>query len=547
MTKPFDRKTAWQEIAVFIIATAVLTLGSVVLLWQATLAWELQNLQKAGRHIPLDTSIPYIILIAGLIFSLTITSILFLFRTTRSQNLQLKNANKELVEKEEQQKFLSEISQILLGTMDFEDRLQMITNATVPKVADICVLSLIDDDEVRFKSMSIQDQTKLDLLKSFSFHYNPMSEKPNSEKLYSEDRYSIAHVIRTGKPLLVEDVEDEVLQQPFADQEQRRRIRLFGVGSYVVIPLVVRNQIIGTLALSMSNSGRRFSKRDLGFVESIAARCATAIDNAKLYMEAQQAVKLRETVLSIVSHDLMNPVSTIDMAIQILDHEEAPDQKVIAMIASSVRSSTKAMQRLISDLLDFGRVQSGNFKVDLKSIQTETIIDEVLVSMSERFKENGIQLIVDISKSASTLYGDRGRMIQVLWNLLGNAVKFTPRGGRVWLNCHTVGNQVEFSVADTGPGLHPADIEKVFDRYWQARESAGHGGSGLGLSIAKGIVEAHGGKIWVESELGKGCRFCFTIPISKPLQDSPKPDKAASTRPAPPSTDLLTKDIGTFT
>jgi len=176
------------------------------------------------------------------------------------------------------------------------------------------------------------------------------------------------------------------------------------------------------------------------------------------------------------------------------------------------------MLRLISDLLDFGKIEAGTFAIEKSEVVVKSIVDTAFETISYQAQDKEVSLIADIADGLSPLICDRDRVIQVLWNLLGNAIKFTPPGGVVRLLAGKgVNGGLQFTVADSGPGIARDELARVFDRFWQAAETATMG-CGLGLAIAKGIIESHGGEMWVESELGHGARFHFTIPSSNAPQ-----------------------------
>jgi len=235
--------------------------------------------------------------------------------------------------------------------------------------------------------------------------------------------------------------------------------------------------------------------------------------------KAQEAVKNREEVLAIVSHDLKNPLTAIALIGQVLQNLKEPDLDTTHDLANRIHFLVKHMQRLIGDLIDFSKIQAGVLSIEKYG---EKPIDFVLpiVEMIRASAEKKHQYLdVDIPSNLPEIECDSYRVGQVITNLLGNAIKFTRNQGTVRLRATQEGQDVLFCVSDSGPGISKEVLPKIFDRFWQAEE-AKNLGSGLGLYIAKGLVEAHGGRIWVDSEVGKGSRFYFTIPLAK-----------ASTRP----------------
>jgi len=226
----------------------------------------------------------------------------------------------------------------------------------------------------------------------------------------------------------------------------------------------------------------------------------------------RQAVRARDEVLAVVSHDLRNPVGTIFSAASLLLELELPSEKRREHLATVQRSAMR-MNRLIQDLLDVARMEAGALSVAPASFSFRDLVQEVVASHRVQAEVDGIRLRQEVPDEVGAVWGDRDRLLQVLTNLVENALKFTPAGGRVDVVCRKDGDSgdLRVSVSDTGPGILPEDQERLFDRFWQVSRKDKRG-AGLGLSIAKGIVEAHGGKVWVESREGEGSTFWFSLP-----------------------------------
>ena len=225
---------------------------------------------------------------------------------------------------------------------------------------------------------------------------------------------------------------------------------------------------------------------------------------------AERATQFRDEMLAVVAHDLRNPVQTVAMAASLLLElplSEDQQKKHLAMI----KRATHGMNALIQDLLDVSRIESGRFIVHQQRVDVGGLLDDVIEQFEGQARAKGLSLVRDTRCAASTLLGDRDRLVQVFSNLIGNAIKFTPAGGTITVGAGTADGMVTFAVSDTGIGLAPDALAHVFDRFWQV-DRASRAGAGLGLAIVKGIVEAHGGSVQVASEQGKGTTFTFTIP-----------------------------------
>jgi PAS domain S-box-containing protein len=243
----------------------------------------------------------------------------------------------------------------------------------------------------------------------------------------------------------------------------------------------------------------------------------------QLRSQAERATRARDEVMAIVVHDLRNPMNTILTSATIIGYslekqaEKGVDISNPALAADlktcveAIQSSVKTMDRLIYDLLDVARMEAGSFSIQPSDVDIGALLEETLKLCQSQARAKGITISAEIPAGLPPVNGDRDRLDQVLSNLLGNAFKFTPEGGRVMVRARKVDDSVQITVEDSGPGIPAADLPRIFDRYWRG-DRASRDGAGLGLAICKGIVDAHGGNIWVESTVGRGTTFWFTVP-----------------------------------
>ena len=225
---------------------------------------------------------------------------------------------------------------------------------------------------------------------------------------------------------------------------------------------------------------------------------------------AEQATRIRDDVLAVVAHDLRNPVHTILGAAGVI--EIIPPGEDHKHQVQVIERAARRMQRLISDLLDVASIESGTLSIRTAPVDLTALVPEVIELVESQARERKIEIHSEIEPGIPVITGDHDRLLQVLSNLLGNAIKFTPEGGNVRVRVTRSGDEVVVSVADTGVGISPTDLPHVFDRFWRARDTTTKG-AGLGLSIACGIVEAHGGRLRAESELGVGTTMTLTLPV----------------------------------
>ena len=242
----------------------------------------------------------------------------------------------------------------------------------------------------------------------------------------------------------------------------------------------------------------------------------------------EQALKARQDLLAIVAHDLRNPINSIALSSAVLTKtlsEDNPDIGFVVKNLGVIHRSAYRMNRLIEDLLTSTRIETGQLQVRLQHCDLQPLLRDLAQLVRPVAAEKSIQYVYSISPDVPNVFLDPDRLSQILWNLVGNAIKYAPEHGVVSLRVETANGEVEFRVRDTGPGIPESEIPLIFDQYWQAKHTKG--GAGLGLYISKGLVEAHGGRIWVESIVGEGTTVCFTLPQAKPVAVAPASKRAS--------------------
>jgi PAS domain S-box-containing protein len=410
----------------------------------------------------------------------------------------------ERIRAEEQQRFLSESGRSLATSIEYETTLQNISNLLVPGLADWAVIDLLEDSgKICRLAVAHADPTKADLADEYQRRFPPMPDAPEG----------VAKVIRTGRPELLARIEPALLQAISFDDDQLRILKELGLCSAMIVPMVAHDRVLGAITLAMADSGRRYGPDDLALVETLAEQVALSVTSARLYREARQATQIRDEVLSIVSHDLRNPLNTILMSAGfLLDTSPPEERRAGGKQLEIIRRQAHQMNRLIQDLLDVARIEAGRLPVETHPVLPRRLLGEALEGLRPLARDKGLRLRCDAPDELPMLEADRERLLQVFGNLIGNAIKFTPEGGTITVDAKQGDGAVEFRVADSGEGIPPEDVPRLFERFYQARR-ARRGGAGLGLAIAKGIVEAHGGSIRVQSELGAGSTFSFTLPL----------------------------------
>ncbi len=295
-------------------------------------------------------------------------------------------------------------------------------------------------------------------------------------------------------------------------------INFFAPGGSLSIDRIEALEIIAFLIVSVTITTTMTAlQRARALAESRAAQLKKLNDEVgRSYNDererrrtAELMAQAREEVLAVVAHDLRNPLNVIVSSADLLLQERLDRLKKKELLLVMLRAG-KQMNRLIADLLDAVRLQAGKFNLDVEEVPVRTIFTQTEEAFRPLAANRSIQLIAVPPTDDVAVRADPFRVSQIIGNLVGNALKFTPERGTVTLRASPNGHNVAFHVSDTGPGIDPADVEHLFDNFWQARND--HRGVGLGLPIAKGMVEAHGGMIWCDTQPGHGATFSFTLP-----------------------------------
>jgi signal transduction histidine kinase len=285
--------------------------------------------------------------------------------------------------------------------------------------------------------------------------------------------------------------------------------------SGMCVGLQVHGELLGEMLFLTSNRARPYEKFDLCLAEEIAHLAALAIDNARLYADAQNAIQMRQELLAIVSHELRNSLTSILLSAQMMNdprlhlNEESPIKKCCQRILTS----GKQMQRLILDLLDQAKLESKTFSLKIARHRACEYLRRVVETLDPLAQAANVQLRIEQTVEDAEIDFDEDRITQVISNLFNNALKFSPRETEVIVGLTHLKDEILFFVKDQGIGINREDLTHLFERFWQSEKNS-KVGTGLGLSIAKEIVEAHHGKIWAESTVGLGTSFYFTLPAA---------------------------------
>jgi signal transduction histidine kinase len=329
-------------------------------------------------------------------------------------------------------------------------------------------------------------------------------------------------VLRDRRPVLRQFSPESV--EPNAETDEHlRALRELRLRSSLLVPLLVGDTCLGVLGLG--SGSEPFDERDIPLVVEIGRRCALFIESARLHQAERRATQVRDEVLQILAHDLRNPLGSAMMQLALLRRPHGQPERRLTKPIEALERATTRMSRILEDLLEVCRLEAGQLELSRADLDPADILAQAAESQRGSVARQSLALRVDLPPDLPRVRADASKVLQVLENLVGNALKFTTSGG-VGLGAKQVGEEVVFWVADTGSGIAAEDVPHVFDRFWQAKRS-NRSGAGLGLAIVNGIVQAHGGRVWLESQLGSGSTFFFSLPkaatSAQPSCDSARP------------------------
>jgi signal transduction histidine kinase len=334
------------------------------------------------------------------------------------------------------------------------------------------------------------------------------------EELWPLDQGIIGRVVQTGIPELVEDITKDPDYVPAAA----------GMAIQLAVPIRREEQVVGVIALESSQQSH-LDPALLEFVVRLADHAAIAIENARLFEQVRRANDAKTEFVSFVSHELKQPMTSIKGYTDLLAKGAAGElTEGQSSFLDTIMANVGRMNTLVSDLLDISRIESGRLRLELGDVSIEQVVEDALRTTRRQIEAKQQVLEVDISSDLPLVRGDQNRLVQVLTNMVSNAHKYTPEMGHIavraqrWENDQGVEQDgfVLCSVTDNGVGISPEDQQRLFTKYFRADDPAvrSEAGTGLGLVVTKSLVELHGGEIWVESEIGKGSTFAFTVPTA---------------------------------
>ena len=402
------------------------------------------------------------------------------------------------VRNEQGLELLLEASAMLGGITEDPSTLERVAASTVPVICDVCIID------------RVLDAARFDIAAVAAAHSDTETQLRAVLSPIEPSTHEIGETLVESLQTMNADA------IPNVDSARAEALRGAGIHSVLVLPLTAHARVLGSITFCHAGEGRQFDSTLRGFASALASRIAMAMDSAVLYGRLRTAIEGRDRILAIVSHDLRNPLSAISMCLSGLQDEPAPDRTMSLGLIGTANEAVALMHRMIHDLLDTAAIDSGRLTLDRVTLPLGTLLQPAVSPLQPLALDPGLTLRAACEARDARVHVDADRFAQVISNLVGNACKFTEEGGEVSVAADLLGDAAHVVVSDTGTGIAADALPHIFDRYWHSRTSSRkRHSSGLGLSIARGIVEAHGGRIWAESIEGRGSQFHFTVPLAE--------------------------------
>jgi signal transduction histidine kinase len=409
--------------------------------------------------------------------------------------------------------FLATESRRLAESLDERETLAAMERMSLPQVGAWCIIDTLDEQGVMHRLACFHpDRAKQAILEMLDGRWVP----------HPDEEFGVAAALRTGTPTTLVDNVDVALAGSAQDPEVLRALRQIGIGPLLTVPLVIRDRLIGAVTFVGARPGRRFTSDDVSLAQDLADRSAMALDRARLYGEAlslrilaESANTAKTAFLGMMSHELRTPLNAIGGYVDLIDLEvHGPVTEAQRVDLARIRNNQRYLMGLINDLLNLTKVGGGQILYDVTDIAAQEILAATVALVEPLIVQKGLILYDITCAGAFTMRGDREKVIQILVNLFSNAIKFTPPGGRLYIDCDATETSVFLRVTDTGIGIAPEKLEAIFEPFVQVNHGrmGPEAGVGLGLAISRSLARAMDGELSAESALGDGARFTLTLP-----------------------------------
>lgn len=413
--------------------------------------------------------------------------------------------HQELQYVENNLRYLSEASKILSSSLDYQTTLNAIATLAVPEISDWCSVDILDENsKLRQVAVAHKDAKKIKWAKELRKQQTIDMNAPTG----------IANVLRTGKSEIYPHITDSMLVAASKTKKELRLIRSIGLTSVMIVPIFSEKKPIGTISFVTTETSRHYNHGDLLMAEELGTRASVAIENSKLYKGSQDAITLRDDFISIASHELKTPVTSVKMFTQVLKKhsEQIGDAKAVNHLSRMDKQLNK-LTELIYDLLNISRIQAGKMEFNKNLFDFDHAVTEIIDILSQTVTRHTFKVYGRTNKKVR---GDQERIGQVVNNLISNAIKYSPKSKKIIVKLTTDRDNVYVAVRDFGIGIGKVYLDKIFERFYRVYDANNktYPGLGIGLYISSEIIKRHGGKLWVDSKVGKGSTFHFSIPIN---------------------------------
>jgi signal transduction histidine kinase/ActR/RegA family two-component response regulator len=396
-------------------------------------------------------------------------------------------------------------SVLISDSLDYEERLRNLARIIVPYFADWCAINITSGAHPSYTVVTNASPEKRKIAEEIQKRYVPKRDF----------NYGVAEVIRTRQATLYPTMPDELVRRTTQNEDHYRLLRELGLVSVMVVPLISRDECIGAITFVTAESGYHYNDADLEVAKQLARRAAVALDNAMLFQEVVEASRAKEKFLAMLAHELRNPLTPIRNSLPILALKGDEDYEVKDIVQIMERQIS-TMSRLLDDLFDVARITEGKIQFKMEEINLLSVLEHAITTLRPEFERKGFKFSAYLAEGPLHIRADKVRIEQVIVNLLNNAAKYTPPGGHISFECSREGNEAVIRVRDTGKGIPPSMLKKIFQLFIQVDQSIDRpeGGLGLGLTLVKMLVERHGGSVVAQSEgEGKGSEFVVRLPL----------------------------------
>lgn len=407
---------------------------------------------------------------------------------------------------EERQQFLEQASLILGKSIDYATTLKNLARLIIPSLADYCRIVVLDENKT---------------IQEIAIHHKDSRKKGLVVDLYkaykdrSKTTHGLGQLLKSGKSELIPEMTPRILESVKDSPQILTLLKQLELASYMGVPIKIGTKVVGAITFSSTQKDRIYTKADIVLAEELARRAAYAVENARLYLQSQNALALRDEFISVASHELRTPVTSLKMYTQGLKKQlEKRGEEKLVFYLSKMDNQVDKLTVLISDLLNVSRVQLGKLEFREETFSLDEVVLDTVENIMPTVKKHKIIIQGGIKKK---VVGDIYRIGQVVTNLLTNAIKYSPAADKIIISLIAEKDHAIVTVQDFGIGIEKKHLARLFNRFYRVSDTSEKTfpGLGIGLYISQEIIKRHGGRITVVSEKGKGSQFSFSLPYKK--------------------------------